>query len=43
MEEEVRRREGEGKKLVFVLNKIGMVIPLKPKFDSSAHKYPIQI
>lgn len=43
VEEEVRRREGEGKKLVFVLNKIGMVIPLKPNFDSSAHKYPIQI
>ena len=30
VEEEVRRRESEGKKLVFVLNKIGVVPVLSP-------------
>jgi nuclear GTP-binding protein len=29
VEEEVRRRENEGKKLVFVLNKIGLSFPRK--------------
>lgn len=32
VEEEVRRREAEGKKLVFVLNKIGVFFTLFPVF-----------
>lgn len=36
VEEEVRRREGEGKKLVFVLNKIGRY-PIPTPIGLSAH------
>lgn len=34
VEEEVRRRESEGKRLVFVLNKIGMSVILSPSYLS---------
>ena len=40
VEEEVRRRESEGKKLVFVLNKIGKLLLLQPpvSFFFFSHK-----
>ena len=38
VEEEVRRRESEGKKLVFVLNKIGKFFTVNFLFISLAHK-----